>query len=92
MSDVGLGPIAEALSALIALAALIESSVAHRHSRKTRKDLDQQGDQMRLLQTQIQSLQIVQANKTNINVVVTTGSTGGQASEQIDSGPGPEEP
>ena len=91
MSDINLGSIAEAVSAAVSVIALIGSVVAHERSKKTKGEVDGLRTQVSALQAQVQNLQIAQAanQKTNINVVVTTGSTGEQAAKQLDSGPGP---
>lgn len=72
MSD--LGPIAEAVSAFVAVVAFIQSCFAQHKSKAAEKSTEGLKAQMNALNTQMQNLQAVQANaqRTNINIAVTT--------------------
>ena len=74
MNAPDLGQIAEAVSALIALAALIWSICAHRSAREAHRQLGSVKTQVSALSTQVQTIQLLQANsqRTQINVAVTT--------------------
>lgn len=74
MNTFDLGQIAEAASALIALAALVESIRAHSSARKTHTELNSVKTQVTALNTQVQTVQLFQSNSqtTQINVAVTT--------------------
>lgn len=74
MNAPDLGQIAEAASALIAIAALIESIFAHSSARKAHRELSLVKTQVSTLSTQVQTVQLFQANsqRTQINVAVTT--------------------
>jgi hypothetical protein len=74
MNTPDLGQIAEAISAAIALAALIESIVAHRSARSAHRELGGVKTQVNTITNQIQTIQLLQANsqRTQINVAVTT--------------------
>jgi hypothetical protein len=70
-----LGAIAESVSALIACVALIQSWLSRDASKKTKGELEQLKMQVNTQQLLMQSIQSAQANaqRTNINIAVTTG-------------------